>query len=40
MKKLLTAAAFSLIAGSAMAERACVATGSGSVFCGEVIAKY
>lgn len=40
MKKLLTAAAFSLIAGSAMAEQVCVATGHGSVFCGEVLVRY
>jgi hypothetical protein len=40
MKKLLIAAAFSLIAGTAMAERACITTGNGSVHCGEVVVKY
>ncbi len=39
MKKLVLATAFSLIAGTAMAERACVATGDGHLCCGTVILK-
>lgn len=40
MKKLFVVTAFSLLATASIAQAACITTGDGKVYCGELVIKY